>query len=270
MPEQQQAAQNNPADPAYVPPTDVVPLPSKGKLYSPGHPLYNAETVEIRAMTTRDEDILTSRALLKQGRAISTLLRSCMVNKQIDPDTMLSGDRNAVLIAIRITGYGNIYTASPICEHCDQMIRDVDFDLLQLPIIPLGAEPVSANSNVFSFQLPVLKREARFKLFTGADEREVDSVTEATMKAAGPMATTALVTTRLLHQIVAIGNVSEKSQLARLIQTMPARDSLALRKYMDKIKPDVDFMQKVVCKNIDCGKVSEVALPMGPEFFWPK
>ena len=90
-------------------PVENVPLPSRGVAYAPESPLYGQETIQIRAMTAREEDILTSRALIKKGTVISHLLRSCMIDKRIDPDEMLSGDRNAVMVALRVTGYGADY-----------------------------------------------------------------------------------------------------------------------------------------------------------------
>jgi hypothetical protein len=91
---------------AYVPPVSTVRLPSAGLAYPPEHPLHAAETVDIRAMTARDEDILSSPALLRNGTVFTQLIRSCLTNKHVDPDTLLVGDRNAILIAIRVSAYG--------------------------------------------------------------------------------------------------------------------------------------------------------------------
>src|SRR5512137_1986714 len=85
-------------------PTDIVPLPSQGKVYPSDNPLAGKLGIEIKSMTAKDEDILTSRALVRSGKVISTLLRSCIVDRSIDPDKMLVGDRNSALIGIRITG----------------------------------------------------------------------------------------------------------------------------------------------------------------------
>ena len=90
-------------------PSEIVPLPSEGRTYPAGSPLADKQTLDIRAMTARDEDILTSRGLLKSGRAISALLQSCILTPGVDPGQMLAGDRNAVLIGIRISGYGSNY-----------------------------------------------------------------------------------------------------------------------------------------------------------------
>ena len=98
-----QVAQNNDANPfSFVVPTEFVELPSKGKYYPEHHPLHNQETIEIKHMTAKEEDILTSRALLKKGIALDRLLDSVIINNKIKASQLLVGDRNAILIATRI------------------------------------------------------------------------------------------------------------------------------------------------------------------------
>jgi hypothetical protein len=101
-------------------PVEIVTLPSKGSVYPVGHPLSNEETVEIKALTAREEDLLTSRALIKNGTVISKLLKACIMNKLVNPDDMLAGDRNALLIGIRVTGYGPDYDVKISCVECSK------------------------------------------------------------------------------------------------------------------------------------------------------
>ena len=67
----------------FITPTEFVELPSKGHFYPPDHTLHNQEMVEIRHMTTKEEDILTSVTLLKKGIALDRMLESILVNKKI-------------------------------------------------------------------------------------------------------------------------------------------------------------------------------------------
>ena len=90
-------------------PVESVPLPSRGLIYPVDSSSHNRETIEIKAMTAREEDILTSRALIKKGTVITQLIKSCVVDKSINVESMISGDRNALMTAIRITGYGSDY-----------------------------------------------------------------------------------------------------------------------------------------------------------------
>jgi len=245
-------------------PVETVPLPSKGVLYGLGHPLSNEEHVEIKCMTAKEEDLLTSRALIKNGTVISKLLQSCMLNKIIDPDDLLTGDRNAILIAIRVTGYGSDYGVKIDCPECNEQFEN-EFSLNSLEIKNLGAQPLQPNMNLFSFTLPITKKEVHFKLLTGRDEAELLEI-EKRRKKIGQQVE-ASVTGRLSKCIVSIGGVSDGTKLARQVANMPAGDSRALRKYIDDIEPSVEMKQWVTCPS--CGEQSEVNIPLGISFFWP-
>lgn len=249
-------------DIGYVPPVDAIPLPSKGIVYSVDHPLHCADRAEIRSMTAKEEDILTSSALLRQGKATTALVRSCLINKAVDPDSLLVSDKNALLIAIRITGYGADYKVEVECPKCGEKCKHA-FDLSKLPIKPLGAEPIEVGQNAFSFVLPITCKEVIFKLPTGFDERELSQVLEKTKKTGGE----APVTTRLMYQVIRIGGETDKGKIAQFIRNMPARDSRSLRLYIDSISPGVEMLQTFSCSA--CGNEAEVDVPIGTEFFWP-
>ena len=92
----------------YKFPTEIVDLPSKGHFYVQGHPLSSGK-VEIKYMTAKEEDILTSQNLIQQGTVIEKLLQSLIVDKSVKVDDMLIGDKNAIMGAARILGYGKDY-----------------------------------------------------------------------------------------------------------------------------------------------------------------
>lgn len=255
-----------PGEMGYVPPSETVPLPSKGAVYPTDSSLHGKEVIEIRSMTARDEDILTSRALLKQGKAIGALLKSCITDRSVDPEMMLVGDRNAVLIAIRITGYGSDYEVQVECPACDEKIKH-KFDLAQLPIKALTETPSVVGQNVFDFMLPVSKKVAQFKLLTGADQRELSTTLEKSKKAAGAGAQENVVTTTLLHSILSLGGETDRSKLSQIIRNLPALDSRKLRNHIEEISPGVEMVQPFSCAA--CGAESEVDVPLGTEFFWP-
>ncbi|MHB8407966.1 MAG: T4 family baseplate hub assembly chaperone [Acidiferrobacterales bacterium] len=255
-----------PGEPGYVAPADAVPLPSQGKVYPSDHPLTGKQVVEIRSMTARDEDILTSPGLLKQGKAVTALLKACILNKQIDPDSLLVGDKNAILVAIRITGYGSEYKADVICPECEKKTRN-EFQLTQLPIKPLGQEPLNPGANVFSFRLPRLKQDCLFKILTGADESNVNVTIERTKKAAGPQAVEPGVTTALQAAVLQIGEVRDPAHVNKVVQNLSAFDSRALRNHINKISPGIEMTQVFQCPH--CEAETEVAVPLGTEFFWP-
>ncbi len=248
-------------------PTDLVPLPSEGRVYPADHPLAGAKSVEIRSMTAREEDILTSRALLKGGKAISLLLRSCVVDKRIDVDKMLSGDRNALLIGIRITGYGPEYSTAITCPGCGEEVKKI-IDLREMPIkhFPEGVQPLRAGANEFEFTLPKLKKRVVFKLMTGEDEKELLLYAENSRKQS---VVEELITTRHRIMIQSLGGEADRGKLAQLIRNMPASDSRAFRKYVDTLTPGVELKVAFECPS--CGhEAREVEVPLGTEFFWPR
>ena len=127
-------------------PQESVPLPSKGIIYPVDGPLYGQETIDIRPMTAREEDILTSRALIKKGTVITHLLESCIVDKNVKANDLIVGDRNALMIALRITGYGADYKAEIQCPECSVSTK-YEFDLSEMPINRLGADPDQPGEN---------------------------------------------------------------------------------------------------------------------------
>ena len=245
-------------------PTEIVPLPSQGVIYGEEDALNMKETIEIRAMTAREEDILTNRAFIKNKTVIAELIKSCLINKNIDPNNMIAGDRNAMMVALRITGYGQEYTVEVDCPACGERSKQ-DFDLGALPIKHLAHQPVTPGSNIFEFTLPLTKKKVRFKYLTGHEEQEI-AIIEERLKKRGIQKNN-LVTNRFQHQVLSIDNINDKNKVQKFCQNMPARDSLALRKFMDKNEPGIEMKQHMTCPH--CFEESEVRLPMGASFFWP-
>ena len=245
-------------------PVESVPLPSGGKVYPVETGLHNVESVDIKAMTAKEEDILTSRALIKKGTVITELIKSCLVDKRLDVDDMISGDRNALMTSIRITGYGSDYEAELDCPACGERGKG-EFSLLELPMKHLELEPVAEGANLFEFMLPVTKKKVHFRFLTGKDENEIQTIMERRKKQG--WTADSLITTRLTHQLVAVDGVKDRNKLNHFIKNMPARDSLALRKYIDRNEPGIEMKSWYDCPA--CMESSEVRLPMGASFFWP-
>lgn len=248
----------------FVVPAELVPLPSRGIIYPQTSPLYGQETLEINPMTAKEEDILTSRAYIKKGTVLTKLMQSCLTNKNINPDDLISGDRNALMVAIRITGYGADYEVEVDCPECGARNKS-SFDLSQLPIKRLEVEPVVFGENLFEVQLPVSKKTVRVKFLTGHDEREMMIINERKRKSG--IKTDSNITDRLSRSIVSIDNITDRNKINLFVKNIPARDSLALRKFLDKNEPGVEMKSWLSCES--CFEESEVNLPMGASFFWP-
>lgn len=249
----------------YAVPAAEVPLPSQGVVYPVTSSLHGKQYVQIKAMTAKEEDILTSRALLKSGKALDALLRSCVLDKNLDLDSMLTGDRNAILVSIRITGYGPDYVVPVECPVCGDK-SEHEFNLASLELKRLGAEPKAVGLNEFSFMLPVSKKEVTFKLLNGLDEKDLSATIDRSRKLSGGLES--IITTRLMTQIVSVDGETDRNKLAAMIRHMPARDSRELRSYMDKISPGINMEQEFSCPS--CKESMNMEVPMGTEFFWPK
>lgn len=246
-------------------PVEAVPLPSGGKLYPPDSFFHNKEMIEIKAMTAKEEDILTSRAYSKLGTTIDHLIASCAMCSVEDVKGLLLGDRNALLVAIRVTGYGADYQTEVTCPACSKK-SEHSFDLGSLEIKTLSVQPVKDGSRIFEFLLPVSKKKVHFKLVNSTEDEAIDKDMETSSKMLG-VNSVGRVTHSLFNKIVSIDGVVDRDQIRRFVDIMPAFDSKSLRKYMNEIEPKIDMETHLTCKH--CGQISKLILPIGRNFFWP-
>jgi hypothetical protein len=261
---QMSAADRAKSDFGFEIPVETVPLPSCGLVYDVNSPIHGRETIDIKAMTAKEEDILTSKAFLKKGTVITELIRSCVVERGVDPRDLLTGDRNALMVAIRATGYGAEYDTELDCDECGARTMR-QFNLGLLPIKKLQISPSSPGENIFDFVLPVTKKTVKFRFLTGRDEEEILATSEKQKKAG--MTNDTSVTTNLLYSIVSIDGIGERSKIAQFVRMMPAKDSLALRNYIRENEPGIEMKQSTACGS--CGHEEEVNMPLGASFLWP-
>ena len=247
-------------------PVDVAPLPSQGKIYDKNSHLHGREVVEIRAMTAKDENILMSQAYIKNGTVINKLLESCLVDKSIDINELLVGDRDALTIAIRITGYGSGYDTYVTCESCRQRSQ-YTANLSDLSIKRFGAEPIEIGKNMFQVELPKTKKTVLFKLLTVGDEKEILETAKRKEKMLGIKPGESRSTESLLNSIVSIDNISDRNKLSKFIDNMPILDARFLRKYIGDISPSIDMNSMFKCPS--CAKEAQVGIRLGLGFFWP-
>ena len=247
-------------------PVEVVPIPSEGKVYPTSSSLCNRSTLEIKSMTAHEEDILASRALIQKGTVITHLIQSCLVDKDVDVTGMLLGDRNALMVSVRITGYGSRYNAESTCPECGTKSMQ-EYNLADLEIKRLNIEPVIPGDNRFEFTLPVTGKTVQFKFLTGADEEERSITNERKKKLMPGMKVDSAITSKLEQTILSIDDVSERNRINQFIKSMPAMDSRQLRSYIENHEPGIDMSVWMKC--IDCGETSRVSLPIGSNFFWP-
>jgi len=234
-------------------PTETVDLPSKGLLYSEDNPLSSGQ-VEIKYMTAKEEDILSNQAYIQKGIVLDKLLQSLIVSK-VDYNELLIGDKNALMVAARILGYGAEYKFTYRGE--EQTV-----DLSTIEPKPLHPNVESTKSNEFPFTLPVSKNEITFKLLSHKDElsikRELDGLQKLNKDDSPDL------TTRLKYIIQSINGDRERKTIREFVdQALLAQDSRALRKYISEITPDVDLTF------FPYGNENKVDIPIGVRFFWP-
>jgi len=234
-------------------PTETVELPSKGLLYPEDSELAKG-VVEIKYMTAKEEDILTNQSYIRNGTVLDKLLKSVIVSK-INYDDLLIGDKNAIMIAARILGYGAEYSFEYNGES-----QSVDLSLVENK--PLKEELFSKNVNEFPFTLPRSKNTITFKLLTHKDEQDINRELEGLKKINKDSSPE--LSTRLKYMITSVEGLRDKKDIREFVDTaLLAQDSRALREYIREIQPDVDLTF------FPDESSSRISIPIGVNFFWP-
>ena len=247
-------------------PTDFVQLPSGGKVYPVSSTLHNLKEVELRHLTAADEDILTSRSLLRSGKAIDSVISACLANKNINVEELLSGDKNAIVTFLRVSGYGSDYEVEMDCPSCGETSNHT-FDLSNLQMKNLEIEPAVAGDNRFTFQLPQTQINVEFRFLNSLQDKEIaDAQDKMKKRTQSPIDRN--ITTRLKNVIISIEGNSDQGYINQFVDNMNVRDSRAFRKYMEDNTPDLDMEQEFEC--VHCGHRGEVEIPITVGFFWPE
>jgi len=237
-------------------PTEEVTLPSKGLIYSPDNPLSKG-VLEMKYMTAKEEDILTNESYIKNGTVIDKLLKSLIVTP-IDYNDIVVGDKNAVMIAARVLGYGKDYTFKINDEEHTVDLTEIKDKILD------ERDLLTKGQNEFEFTLPTTKKTITFKLLTHGDEKKINNEVKGikrVKKGESPE-----YSTRLKHMILSVEGESESKTIREFVDTqLLARDARALRQYIKEIQPDVDLLFNL---ETEAGE-KEVRVPIGITFFWP-
>ena len=245
-------------------PMELVPIPSQGIIYHPDSSLYNKKTIKIKAMTAREEDYLSSPALIKEGTALDYVIKSCVL-EDINTDDLLIGDKNAILTSIRITGYGSNYDVKVRCNSCS-VFNDIDINLTDLKIKRLELKPAQQNTNLFSYKLPVSGKHVLFKFNTTQLEKERRQHIE-NLENLNLGNTIGQVTLFLEYAIHSIEGITDKNKIKHFVMNMPARDAKSLRNFISKHEPGIEMKEHFRCKN--CNSHNHFDIPINSNFFWP-
>lgn len=234
-------------------PTEMIDLPSKGLIYPEDNPLSSGK-IEMKYMTAKEEDILSNQAYIEKGIVIDKLLKSLIVSN-INYDDLIIGDKNAIMIAARILGYGKDYSFTYGGE-------TIEIDLSLLDNKKIKDEDFPKGQNNFNFTLPSTNTEITFKILTHKDEQAIQKEMEGLKKLSKNSSYS--VSTRLKHMITSVGGDAEKKSIREFVDKfMLAQDSRALRNHMQNFQPDVDL------SFFPSTEEDRKPIPINLDFFWP-
>lgn len=245
----------------FIVPTEIVELPTKGLFYEEGHPLYMKEEVEIRHMTTKEEDILTNKSFIKNGTAVDRLIKSVLITPGVNVKDIYNADKDAILVSCRIHGYGSDYKTQFACPSCGTR-QNHEFDLEDVENKDFNSAleefdaTVDYASKTFGLTIPRTKTKLELRLIKGDEEQSKKSKNSQ------------VISKQYKKIIKAVNGNSDPRYINSYINSMSALDSRYLRAAYAKITPGVDFSCHFECNN--CGFEDTVEVPLNAEFFWPK
>jgi len=244
-------------------PTEEVTLPSKGLVYPKDNPLSKG-TIEMRYMSAKHEDILTNESYIKKGVVIDKLLESLIVTP-INYNDLVNGDKLAIMIAARVLGYGSDYKFSITNKKGEKEKHSINLTEIGDKLLD-ESNLLAPNTNEFSFDLPTVKKNIKFKLLTHQDEKNINSEVKGLKRV--DRESSFELTTRLKHMIVAVNEDRDPKSIRDFVENgLLARDARAFRDYLKQIQPGVDLKTDIVTND---GDVMEgVSIPIDITFFWP-
>ena len=233
-------------------PSEIVDLPSKGLLYAEDS-ILSSGTIEMKYMTAKEEDILTNQNYIQKGTVIDKLLQALIVDKKINYNELLIGDKNALLVAARVLGYGKDYEFTYAGEK-------INVDLTAIQNKPVDESTFKKGENQFTYVTPSTGDTLTFKLLTHGDEQNIQREVEGLKKMNKD--SSAELSTRLKYMIIAV-NGDDKAVRPFVDNRFLARDSREFRKFVTELQPDVDL------KFYPDGAAEGVDIPIGVTFLWP-
>ncbi len=247
-------------DTEFTVPTERVELPSKGVFYP-----NKKSSVTIKYLTAEEDDILYSADLIKSGKVLDVLLDKAVIDRDLRPEDMLSGDRNYLLIEMRKTGLGSDYAPGEIsCPSCGQSHSPtINLDLLKSKDLEITPDSMGE----YDVQLPIIKANLKFRLLIGRDEKRLAKLSETKSGGAGGVRVSKVVTEKYLMQIMEVNGNRDKLHIKKFISIMPMKDSAFFREYLRRIEPGLDLSYDFDCPN--CGHVDSRDIPITPKLFYP-
>jgi hypothetical protein len=244
-------------DPDLIISYEIVKLPSKGLFYSNG-----ISEVNVEYMTSRDEDLLTTPSLIESGTVLDLLLKRKIKTAGINPEDLLAGDRNAIILFLRSSSYGSDYTVQVTDPRTGNPFKTT-VDLTKLKYKEVKEIP---NENgYYSVELPMRKKTVLFRLLTVGEDSKLYKNAEA-IKEAKNEDYSQYSTMRLKASVVSINDNTDRTYISKFIDAMPALDAYTIRRKILDVSPDVDMEYVFTAKD---GYTFNANLTVGLDFFFP-
>jgi len=241
-------------------PTEIIELPSKGVLYSKESPLADG-TIEMKYMTAREEDILTNQSYIKQGVVLDKLFKALIIS-DINYNDLLLGDKNAIMIAARVLGYGKEYELEVQTPNGNG--QKITVDLTSLGEKAVDFDELKSSDGSFIVDLPASKRQVTVRLLTHGAQKKIDAELKGLVK----LKRDASMTTLLKHVITSVDGDSESKAIRHFVDNeLFAIDARAIRKRLNEVTPDVDL--EIDCIDEEDGEPFRSNVTIGLDFFWP-
>ncbi len=255
-------------------PTEIIDLPSQGIPYAEDNPLSSGK-IEMKYMTAKEEDILTTQSYITQGIVLDKLFKALIISngegKQVKYNDLLVGDKNAIMIAARVLGYGKDYTIRIPDPYNNDEIQEETVDLTKIEDKPLHEQITKyPNTIEFEWELPISKKRITFKLMTHGTEKRVEYALKDLKKKQKRVKdeTDRTMSTRLKHLITSIDGEKDAKAIADFVDNhMLALESRSFRNYISELQPDVDLNYTFISN--ETGDEQEVEIPIEVSFFWP-
>lgn len=243
-------------------PTEVISLPSEGKCYPEDNPLSEGK-IELKYMTAKEEEILSSQNLIKKGVVLDKLFESIIVNKEVNPDDIIIGDKNAIMLATRILGYGAEYKVQ--VQNSLGESHEVEVDLSKIQTRDIDVSKLSPK-NEYEFTTPS-GAQLKFRLLTHGDEKRIEQDVKA-MDRLNKGGASSELTTRYRYMIKEVDGKNDTKSIQDFITyKFLTRDTKAFRKYLKTLSPDVEM--EFTYEDPETGEQEVRPIPMGVNFFWP-
>lgn len=252
------------ADFSFVAANDIVELPSGGEQYPEGHSLRNNPRVEIKQMTAKEEDILLNESYIKQGVVVEKLLQSLIVDKSLNLDDLLIGDKNAILVQVRRSAYGDEYPVQMVCRNCGKPGEQTF--ILEDCVRPRGVNLIdgvkTTDRGTYEVTMPKSKAVVEFKLLTQRDEKDLAEKEKKYAKHNVQYSATLEAYKALIVSVNGQTNLIDQ-----YLENMPLQDSRMFKKIIKEVPPNVELIGTYECGS--CGSQNETELPINFRFFWP-